>query len=302
MDVILSPLFCWFSVILMLSGKTDFFKSRPNDLFRGTNSLFFPKGGAVVLGFLGSSPRILSKYGSILSQECGLDTLVLSPPMLSSSVPQIGKSVARKLASELSSGKLSQKERLVVLAMSGHGTNILDHLVTTFHQDARLNRLVGVVYDSAPVKRDAKLWSQATTAALTSKLPHILRPNKPVYNIPLVTSAFELLGNLRRNHSKQYRKWEQIALTAPDELFRTVNSFSQCGVPRALFLHSDSDKMAQKEFVEKYAQYVRNCHHSSCNDCVTRVLFHGLPHVGLLQYSKDKYVSALKRFIQKCMN
>ena len=172
-----------------------------------------------------------------------------------------------------------------------------------------MKRVRGVVHDSAPVRPTADLWSQATTAAAVSKLPHFLRPNTPVYHLPVITPICRAVSSAHMTLPWN-AKWIRDSTKAYQTLFQASrknrDDGSRCKLPKSLFMYSDTDPVVDPDNVHstmKTLQHLHKQHGCSCPECCVRECFFiGSNHVDHLRTHPKRYIDALSRFFADCMD
>lgn len=95
---------------------------------------------AVVLGWYGSTQRLLRRHAAVFAEAAHIDAVVVAPSLAAASFPLAGRHAACAVAREIArhdartptvSQKQNQekKKKLLFLVLSGHGENLLQHLI-----------------------------------------------------------------------------------------------------------------------------------------------------------------------------
>lgn len=300
---------------------------------------------AVVLGWYGSTQRLLRRHAAVLAGAAHIDTVVVAPSLAAASFPPAGRHAARAVAHEIARHDArtpapARRKRLLFLVLSGHGENLFQHLVleqvcahthtqthtkthspltllTSVHAHTHtqgtaldLRRVRGVAHDSAPVQASPVRWAQAATAAAVARLPHALRPHRPVYDVPLLTPLCTAASAAHMALPWNAR-WIRRSRTATSALVAAATAAAggrgralACALPRSLFLYSDCDPLVPAADVRTQAQALRR-RHTKCGclhpeSCVRECFFHGSNHVDHLRTHPAQYVDALVRFCREC--
>lgn len=174
-----------------------------------------------------------------------------------------------------------------------------------------MNRVRGVVHDSAPVRPSAGLWAQAATAAAVSKLPKALRPNVPVYHLPLITPLCQACSAVHMSLPWNSR-WIHGSMNATDKLLQKQSNNKSsdgnkgCTLAKSLFMFSDSDPVVFPEDVHSRVTTLRSFHkHNGCKNpehCVQECFFTQSNHVDHLRTHPKRYVDTLASFFKDCVD
>lgn len=90
-----------------------------------------PDALAVVLGWYGSTQRLLRRHAAVLADNAHVDTVVVAPSLAAASFPLAGRHATRAVAREIArhDARTARPKSLVFLVLSGHGENLFQHLV-----------------------------------------------------------------------------------------------------------------------------------------------------------------------------
>lgn len=199
---------------------------------------------AVVMGGFGFTPRQLRKHTASY-HEHDFDVLPYYSSLKQLATPAILWQRSQELASRLQ----AEDKDIVVHAISGSFWTALSTLAH-LEPDWRERRVRGIVFDSAPPQHDVYAFGGWASWLLQRRLGV-----PPQYSKPLVSHLFHPV----------------LPLCGIDETFAKKNyemMFGEtgCAVPRnacLLFLRGDDDPVLNPEYVDEWANFLRERSHAS---------------------------------------